>query len=142
MMVSSLQVKAKLDRLQDFNPLYLQVQQRLQNPQMKQVRVQWQNRVSWIGVAFLQINIEYPIPDANSDLLASTFEVTVLCFCVVSVFRRMFTLLVQVTLADQQGNPNSPLYSVKTFQELGLYVFLRLAEVSMMQGILLGILIS
>lgn len=28
----------------------------------------------------------------------------------------------QVTLADQQGNPNSPLYSAKTFQELGLCV--------------------
>ncbi|KAF8969172.1 P-loop containing nucleoside triphosphate hydrolase protein [Flammula alnicola] len=28
---------------------------------------------------------------------------------------------IQVTLADQQGNPNSPLYSAKTFQELGLH---------------------
>jgi ATP-dependent RNA helicase DDX19/DBP5 len=28
----------------------------------------------------------------------------------------------QVTLADQQLDPNSPLYSVKTFEELGLYV--------------------
>ncbi|KAF8150863.1 P-loop containing nucleoside triphosphate hydrolase protein [Crassisporium funariophilum] len=45
-------------------------------------------------------------PDAsglpsNSDLFKSTFEVT-------------------VTLADQQVNPNSPLYSAKTFEELGL----------------------
>lgn len=43
---------------------------------------------------------------------------------------RIFTLFFQVTLADQQGNPNSPLYSVKTFQELGLYVFLQLTGVS------------
>ncbi|CAA7266840.1 unnamed protein product [Cyclocybe aegerita] len=39
---------------------------------------------------------------SNSDLFSSTFEVT-------------------VTLADQQGNPNSPLYSAKSFQELGLH---------------------
>ncbi|KAK0193799.1 DEAD-domain-containing protein [Armillaria mellea] len=38
----------------------------------------------------------------NSDLINSTFEVT-------------------VTLADQQGDPNSPLYSAKTFEELGLH---------------------
>ncbi|KAF9052433.1 DEAD-domain-containing protein [Hymenopellis radicata] len=38
----------------------------------------------------------------NSDLINSTFEVT-------------------VTLADQQGNPDSPLHSVKTFEELGLH---------------------
>ncbi|KIL67551.1 hypothetical protein M378DRAFT_191576 [Amanita muscaria Koide BX008] len=37
-----------------------------------------------------------------SDLIKSTFEVT-------------------VTLADQQQDPNSPLYSVKTFEELGLH---------------------
>ncbi|GLB40344.1 putative DEAD box helicase family protein [Lyophyllum shimeji] len=41
-------------------------------------------------------------PDAISDLIDSTFEVT-------------------VTLADQQGDPNSPLYSAKTFEELGLH---------------------
>lgn len=29
---------------------------------------------------------------------------------------------VQVKLADQQADPNSPLYSVKSFEELGLYV--------------------
>ncbi|PPQ95750.1 hypothetical protein CVT26_015876 [Gymnopilus dilepis] len=41
-------------------------------------------------------------PEATtSDLFASSFEVT-------------------VTLADQQANPDSPLYSAKTFQELGL----------------------
>ena len=28
----------------------------------------------------------------------------------------------QVTLADQQADPNSPLYSAKTFEDLGLYV--------------------
>jgi ATP-dependent RNA helicase DDX19/DBP5 len=28
-----------------------------------------------------------------------------------------------VTLADQQVNPDSPLYSAKTFEELGLYVY-------------------
>ncbi|KAH8823006.1 P-loop containing nucleoside triphosphate hydrolase protein [Flagelloscypha sp. PMI_526] len=38
----------------------------------------------------------------NSDLIKSTFEVT-------------------VTLADQQADPNSPLYSVKSFEELGLH---------------------
>jgi hypothetical protein len=27
---------------------------------------------------------------------------------------------VQVTLADQQLDPNSPLFSIKTFEELGL----------------------
>ncbi|KAF8813348.1 DEAD-domain-containing protein [Phlegmacium glaucopus] len=38
---------------------------------------------------------------SNSELFKSTFEVT-------------------VTLADQQVNPDSPLYSAKTFEELGL----------------------
>ncbi|KAJ7261753.1 ATP-dependent RNA helicase DBP5 [Mycena haematopus] len=38
----------------------------------------------------------------NADLIKSTFEVT-------------------VTLADQQGDPNSPLHSAKTFEELGLH---------------------
>ncbi|PFH52947.1 hypothetical protein AMATHDRAFT_1680 [Amanita thiersii Skay4041] len=42
-----------------------------------------------------------PPPDTTSDLIKSTFEVT-------------------VTLADQQQDPNSPLYSVKSFEELGL----------------------
>lgn len=41
-------------------------------------------------------------PTDNSDLIKSTFEV-------------------HVTLADQQLDPNSPLYSVKTFEELGLH---------------------
>ncbi|KAJ7476124.1 P-loop containing nucleoside triphosphate hydrolase protein [Mycena latifolia] len=41
-------------------------------------------------------------PGPNSDLIKSTFEVT-------------------VTLADQQLDPNSPLYSAKTFEELGLH---------------------
>lgn len=39
---------------------------------------------------------------ARTDLIASTFEVT-------------------VTLADQQADPNSPLFSAKTFEELGLH---------------------
>ncbi|KAF7336820.1 hypothetical protein MVEN_02117900 [Mycena venus] len=43
-----------------------------------------------------------PQPAPNSELIKSTFEVT-------------------VTLADQQGDPNSPLYSAKTFEELGLH---------------------
>ncbi|KAH7925845.1 DEAD-domain-containing protein [Leucogyrophana mollusca] len=43
-----------------------------------------------------------PDQSANTDLIASTFEVT-------------------VTLADQQADPNSPLYSAKTFEELGLH---------------------
>ncbi|KAF7316613.1 hypothetical protein HMN09_00393800 [Mycena chlorophos] len=43
-----------------------------------------------------------PQPAPNSDLIKSTFEV-------------------DVTLADQQGDPNSPLYSAKTFEELGLH---------------------
>lgn len=30
------------------------------------------------------------------------------------------THAVQVKLADQQADPNSPLYSVKSFEELGL----------------------
>lgn len=29
---------------------------------------------------------------------------------------------VQVTLADQQMDPNSPLFSVKSFDQLGLFV--------------------
>jgi ATP-dependent RNA helicase DDX19/DBP5 len=29
-------------------------------------------------------------------------------------------LRLQVTLADQQADPNSPLYSAKTFEQLGL----------------------
>ncbi|KAJ7928777.1 P-loop containing nucleoside triphosphate hydrolase protein [Mycena leptocephala] len=43
-----------------------------------------------------------PQPGPNADLIKSTFEVT-------------------VTLADQQGDPNSPLFSAKTFEELGLH---------------------
>lgn len=31
--------------------------------------------------------------------------------------------VVQVKLADLQANPDSPLYSAKSFDELGLYVF-------------------
>ncbi|TFK33212.1 P-loop containing nucleoside triphosphate hydrolase protein [Crucibulum laeve] len=42
------------------------------------------------------------VPSANSDLITSTFEVS-------------------VTLADQQADPNSPLFSAKTFEELGLH---------------------
>ncbi|KAF5337942.1 hypothetical protein D9758_013123 [Tetrapyrgos nigripes] len=45
---------------------------------------------------------EKPGPSDNSDLISSTFEVT-------------------VTLADQQADVNSPLYSAKTFEELGLH---------------------
>ncbi|EIW84301.1 ATP-dependent RNA helicase DBP5 [Coniophora puteana RWD-64-598 SS2] len=40
--------------------------------------------------------------EPETDLLASSFEVT-------------------VTLADQQADPNSPLFSAKTFEELGLH---------------------
>ncbi|CCL99314.1 uncharacterized protein FIBRA_01330 [Fibroporia radiculosa] len=40
--------------------------------------------------------------EAATDLVKSTFEVS-------------------VTLADQQGDPNSPLHSVKTFEQLGLH---------------------
>ncbi|KAG1887074.1 P-loop containing nucleoside triphosphate hydrolase protein [Suillus subluteus] len=45
-----------------------------------------------------------PVPSSSSrtDLIASTFEVS-------------------VTLADQQADPNSPLFSAKTFEELGLH---------------------
>ncbi|KAF9007570.1 DEAD-domain-containing protein [Cyathus striatus] len=44
-----------------------------------------------------------PEPDVSAtDLIKSSFEVT-------------------VTLADQQQDPNSPLYSAKTFEELGLH---------------------
>ncbi|KAI0360183.1 DEAD-domain-containing protein [Trametes cingulata] len=43
-----------------------------------------------------------PKQDAVTDLIKSTFEVA-------------------VTLADQQADPNSPLYSAKTFEELGLH---------------------
>ncbi|KAI6024837.1 P-loop containing nucleoside triphosphate hydrolase protein [Pisolithus microcarpus] len=43
-----------------------------------------------------------PVPtSASTDLFSSTFEVT-------------------VTLADQQADPDSPLYSAKSFEELGL----------------------
>ncbi|KAH7913597.1 P-loop containing nucleoside triphosphate hydrolase protein [Hygrophoropsis aurantiaca] len=41
-------------------------------------------------------------PSADPELISSTFEVT-------------------VTLADQQADPNSPLFSAKTFEELGLH---------------------
>ncbi|KAJ7019825.1 P-loop containing nucleoside triphosphate hydrolase protein [Mycena alexandri] len=41
-------------------------------------------------------------PGPNADLIKSTFEVT-------------------VTLADQQADPDSPLFSAKTFEELGLH---------------------
>lgn len=52
-------------------------------------------------VALAASNPEEEKPGVNSDLIQSTFEVT-------------------VTLADQQLDPNSPLYSAKTFEELGL----------------------
>ncbi|KAI9061072.1 DEAD-domain-containing protein [Trametes sanguinea] len=45
---------------------------------------------------------ESPKQDAVTDLIKSTFEVS-------------------VTLADQQADPNSPLFSAKTFEELGLH---------------------
>ncbi|KAF5376166.1 hypothetical protein D9757_009321 [Collybiopsis confluens] len=45
---------------------------------------------------------EEPEKSANTDLINSTFEVS-------------------VTLADQQADSASPLYSVKTFEELGLH---------------------
>jgi len=50
------------------------------------------------------VNADLPAPEAGptTDLIKSTFEVT-------------------VTLADQQADPNSPLYSAKTFEELGLH---------------------
>jgi ATP-dependent RNA helicase DDX19/DBP5 len=41
-------------------------------------------------------------PVDNTDLIKSTFEVV-------------------ITLADQQADPNSPLFSAKTFEELGLH---------------------
>ena len=34
----------------------------------------------------------------------------------------MIEFFAQVTLADQQADPNSPLFSAKTFEELGLFV--------------------
>ncbi|KAI0671460.1 DEAD-domain-containing protein [Trametes maxima] len=43
-----------------------------------------------------------PSQDGVTDLIKSTFEVS-------------------VTLADQQADPNSPLFSAKTFEELGLH---------------------
>ncbi|KAG8213090.1 P-loop containing nucleoside triphosphate hydrolase protein [Butyriboletus roseoflavus] len=43
-----------------------------------------------------------PTRSETTDLISSTFEVT-------------------VTLADQQADPNSPLYSVKSFEQLGLH---------------------
>ncbi|KAJ4467175.1 DEAD-domain-containing protein [Lentinula edodes] len=45
---------------------------------------------------------EAPSESVNTDLINSTFEVS-------------------VTLADQQADSSSPLYSVKTFEELGLH---------------------
>lgn len=42
------------------------------------------------------------------------------CYLVVSDLRES-TYDVTVTLADQQANPNSPLYSVKAFEDLGLH---------------------
>ncbi|KAF8896472.1 P-loop containing nucleoside triphosphate hydrolase protein [Infundibulicybe gibba] len=44
----------------------------------------------------------YISAESNTDLITSTFEVT-------------------VTLADQQLDPSSPLFSAKTFEELGLH---------------------
>ncbi|KAG1739178.1 P-loop containing nucleoside triphosphate hydrolase protein [Suillus paluster] len=46
--------------------------------------------------------VEQPAQSTRTDLISSTFEVT-------------------VTLADQQADPNSPLFSAKTFEELGLH---------------------
>ncbi|TDL25691.1 hypothetical protein BD410DRAFT_837166 [Rickenella mellea] len=43
-----------------------------------------------------------PSPTAVTDLIKSSFDV-------------------KVTLADQQADPDSPLYSVKSFDELGLH---------------------
>lgn len=61
----------------------------------------------------------------STDLINSTFQVTVRFFPptfgsddVVNTA----SFMRQVTLADQQADPNSPLYSAKTFEELGLCV--------------------
>ena len=54
----------------------------------------------------------------HSDLIKSSFEVSV-SEENTSLIIRVVTRI-QVTLADQQGDPNSPLYSIKTFEQLGL----------------------
>ncbi|KAI0733605.1 DEAD-domain-containing protein [Fomitopsis betulina] len=46
--------------------------------------------------------LRFPAADDKTDLIIPTFEVS-------------------VTLADQQADPNSPLYSAKTFEQLGLH---------------------
>lgn len=55
---------------------------------------------------------------ASTDLLPSSFEVTV-CWAV-QANEYICLTRDQVTLADQQADPNSPLYSAKTFEQLGL----------------------
>ena len=55
---------------------------------------------------------------AETDLIENRYEVTV---CVdLATTRLRAHYVAQVTLADQQADPNSPLFSVKTFEEVGL----------------------
>ena len=56
--------------------------------------------------------------EVPTDLVKSTFEVSVRASNINA--RASGTHRMQVTLADQQADPNSPLYSIKTFEQLGL----------------------
>lgn len=61
--------------------------------------------------------------EEKTDLIKSTFEVSVSTEQSYELQADMLTNRVQVTLADQQRDKDSPLYSVKTFEELGLSAF-------------------
>lgn len=54
-----------------------------------------------------------------SNLLKSTYDVTVSTLHKISSSTNQSSQL-KVTLADQQADPNSPLYSIKKFEDLGL----------------------
>ena len=69
---------------------------------------------------FLVFLLDVSHAEQKTDLIKSTFEVSVSTEQSYELQADMLTDRVQVTLADQQRDKDSPLYSVKTFEELGL----------------------
>lgn len=82
------------------------------------------SRTKWVRTFQFRRNISMTKTRwiGTSELFKSTFEVTVRYNTFAQLFQSDVFWSSKVTLADQQVNPDSPLYSAKTFEELGLYV--------------------
>ena len=65
------------------------------------------------------LTLAHEFIEDQTDLIKSTFDVAV-CASVELSLVPLISVTLQVTLADQQAAPNSPLYSIKTFEQLGL----------------------